>query len=185
MDIVFNSERHEYRTPSGVLVPNVTSILKGAGLIDDTWFTDYARTRGQAVHLATALYDRGELDETSVDGRITGYLDAWVRFKSDSGFQPHLIEEPVGNENPMYAGTLDRAGTIGEASAILDIKTGHMPAWAALQTAAYQRCKPHYRQRFGVELRENGTYRMTPFTDRNDWNVFAGALALVNWKHNA
>lgn len=181
---MLNAERHEYRTPSGVLVPNVTSILKGAGLVDDTWFTEFARERGSAVHLATALYDRDELDMDTVHPLIMGYLTAWIKFRNDSKFEPQVIEEIVYNAEMGYAGTTDRAGRMGDKWVILDIKTGAMSPVTALQLAAYQRCKPNYRTRLGVEIRENGTYRATEFNDRNDWNVFAGALALVNWKHN-
>jgi len=184
MPITFNAELHEYRTDAGVLVPGVTSILKDAGLVDTTWFTDYARERGSAAHLATALWDRGELDEDSVDDRIRGYLNAWCQFRRDSRFGPNLIEEVVYNEAMQYAGTFDRAGVIGDRAVILDIKTGAMSPVTGLQLAAYQRCKPNYRTRLGVQLKDNGTYRVTEFMDRNDWNVFAGALALVNWKHN-
>lgn len=188
MHVTFNAERHEYHDESGVLVPNVTGILKDVGLIDGKWFTDFARDRGTAVHMATAMHDEGTLDSATVDPRIEGYVAAWVLFRKESGFVPTLVEAVVANQTPRYAGTLDRAGLMGGdagKSCILDIKTGAIPAWAALQTAAYQRCRPNFRARYGIELRENGTYRLERFTNDNvDWMVFCGALALVNWKKN-
>jgi len=185
MRVTFTESDHTYRDEAGVLVPGVTGTLSDAGLIDGSeWFTEFSRNRGSMIHLATALYDRGELDMTSVDDRIVGYVNAWIAFRRDSRFEPVLIEHVVAHDNPRFAGTLDRAGVMGGKKVLLDIKTGKMPRWTALQTAAYQRCVPEYTTRCGIELRDDGTYRLHTFGDRYDWTVFAAALAVACWKMN-
>ena len=52
----FDPDTHQYWV-GGEKVLSVTQILKTCGLIDDTWYTEKGRQRGQAVHLATQLYD--------------------------------------------------------------------------------------------------------------------------------
>ena len=182
--ITFEAERHEYRDAKGVLVPSVTSILKAAGLVDDRYYTDFGRERGSAVHEATALYDRDDLDEDSIDPRIAGYLAAWRSFRVTSGFVPDSIEQIVYHQTHRYAGTFDRTGRIGERKLIVDIKTGPMLPVTGLQLAAYQQCVVGLPDRIGVEIRADGTFRVTEFKDRLDWQVFQSALAVAKWKEN-
>ena len=58
--IQFDEAAHVY-TVAGVERPSVTQILKDAGLIDTTWYTDEARQRGRAVHLAAQFLDEDDL----------------------------------------------------------------------------------------------------------------------------
>ena len=60
--LTFVPTKHRYLL-DGRVVPGVTSILKAAGYVDDTYFTEYARDRGSAAHAATHYYDEGDLDE--------------------------------------------------------------------------------------------------------------------------
>ena len=52
----FDPITHQYRL-DGERVPSVTQVLSVCGLIDDTWYTEESRQRGQAIHLATKLLD--------------------------------------------------------------------------------------------------------------------------------
>ena len=45
-------------------------------------------------------------------------------------------------------------------------------------------CYAQLYNRYAVELKGDGTYRLTSFADRKDWPVFLSALAIVNWKKN-
>ena len=53
--IKLDRETHTY-TPN---LPSVTEILRSVGLIDATWYTEEARQRGTAVHLACEYWDSG------------------------------------------------------------------------------------------------------------------------------
>lgn len=180
--VMFDPVAHRY-THDGREVPGVTSIIKAAGLVDDAWFNDYARDRGKAVHEATALDDDGILDDASVDPAIAGYIAAWRRFKSESGFQSLFIERVLFNETYRYAGTVDRIGMIGGQTWVIDFKTGEVQPWVALQTSAYAMAygKQNIR-RAGVKLSDDGTYRLKEFKDRNDYTVFLACLTVINWK---
>jgi hypothetical protein len=176
---------HVYHDEAGAVIPGVTSILREAGLIDASWFTDRACQRGRFVHEACALYDRDDLDESSLDPEIEPYVRAWIAFRKDTGFAPVLIEEIVFNEVFNYAGTLDVAGHIHGTKWILDRKSGSDNPAAHLQTAAYNECLcvPEYR-RGVIELDSDGKYKLIEHKNRNDIKVFLAALAIVNWKNN-
>lgn len=111
--ITFNAETHTYYV-DGLKIPGVTSILKGAGLIDfsmvPTDILERAFKFGTAVHLATELDDRDNLDIVSLDAPLLPYILAWRKFKQDMGCKILSIEERVYSAKYRYCGTLDRRG---------------------------------------------------------------------------
>lgn len=183
MTVQFIPETHSYIV-SGVRYPSVTQILKDEGFIDDTWFTEESRRRGNQVHLITRLYDEGTADEWEFDPAIYPYLEGWKRFLRESGFRPEIIERPYGSTVYRFAGTPDRIGILNGESAIMDIKSGAVQDWTALQTVGYEILHGRYAARFGVHLFDNGRYQLTPFTDRDDRGVFLAALSTWYWKAN-
>ena len=60
MNLTFDPVAHIYRL-DGVVVPNVTGILRDEGFVDASWFTPYAAERGTKAHRAIELYDEGDL----------------------------------------------------------------------------------------------------------------------------
>jgi hypothetical protein len=180
----FNPETHEYFF-NGRKVPSVTGILKEVGLIDGEWFTDEARERGKAVHAATELLDLDDLDLDSLHPKIEPYVRAYQKFKNDTGFKPELIEHRVFNNEYNYAGTLDRTGFFPDGDeVILDIKSGPISGWAALQISAYDYCLDKARQRMALQLKNDGTYKVKSFKGHSDLYVFFSAAVIVNWKLN-
>ena len=192
--VQFDQAAHVY-TVAGVQRPSVTQILKDAGLIDTTWYTDEARERGRAVHLATQFLDEEDLDWDTVLTQYRGYVEGWQRFKQESHFQigrdsnrklliEYILFQPVSG----YCGMLDRLGTIGTTEYLIDIKTGDPQDWHGYQLAAYSQCvpNPHSRNRMTVHLRANGSYStrehaLTAFP--YDWQVFAAAAVVWHAKH--
>jgi hypothetical protein len=210
MSVRLHLPEHAYRDDAGATWPGVTSILGGsapdgrgrrawpgvppwAGRFDavpaDT--LEYKRQVGEAVHLATALDDRGQLDDETVADVVRPYLEAWRRYRREKSFTPTLIEQTVWHPQIGYAGTLDRMGTIGRVRWLVDIKTGSESDadLAGPQTAAYleaARAMGHAEaqgivDRGTVHLREDGAYRLVPHTNRRDWNAFLAALELMNF----
>ena len=89
------------------------------------------------MHLATALFDRDDLDESTLDERLRGYLNAWIRFRSETGFKPELVEQKFHHPKLNYAGTPDRTGWIEGQYGVLDLKKMlTVPHWVGVQTAA-------------------------------------------------
>ena len=152
----FREATHEYRI-NGQPVPSVTQTLKEAGLINSTWFTPEAALRGQHVHTACALWDKGELDTCALDPVLVPYLEAWQKFRKESGVTPAIIEEPFYSLEHGFAGTPDRAWLDGKHWVIADIKSGPLPDWLTLQLAGYSILVNAFSG-MGVELRDNGSY---------------------------
>jgi hypothetical protein len=182
MDGITITEDHVYTLPSGQHPVSVTQVLSGVGIIDSTWFTAHAALRGTYVHKACELYDLGKLDLNTVDTIIEPYVSAYIQFRHDTGFVPELIEASGYNSMYDYAGTLDRAGKMNGANTLIDLKSGSLPKWVRWQTAAYQHldCVPLEFKgciRYGLQLRQEGTYRLTEgMTGRNDWAEFVSML---------
>lgn len=194
----FDPVTHTYLL-QGVQVPNVTlitdSLASYAGI--PAGVLEKARQRGEAVHYATELYDRGELDMASVPDSIMGYLNAWARFRDETGFTPFEdgIEAKVYSPTYRYAGTLDRAGTFERMKRIrpsvpvlLDLKAtytilaavepqtaGYMQAWNETRT-------PKLQRRFAVHLKKDGAYTLHECREPSDLSVFTSALTCHNWK---
>lgn len=107
-------------------VDGLTSTIKEAGLIRnyDPWYGE----RGSALHLATEFYDRGTLDESTVDPQIQGYLESWKRFRKDQNYTPTYIEHITYHPELMVGTKIDRLP-------LLDIKGGAKEAWHILQLA--------------------------------------------------
>src|SRR3954452_7906298 len=55
---------------------SVTQAIQAAGLIRSEWYTEAARQRGRAVHLAIHFDAQRDLDESSVSPLVRPYLEA-------------------------------------------------------------------------------------------------------------
>jgi len=175
-----------------MIIPGVTQVLEDVGIVDYGYLPELTRDaalkRGAAVHLATAFNDQGRLDENTVNARYLPFLDAWRKFRRDTGFAPHAIERTVYHAQFRFAGTLDREGTMGDGrEALIDIKCGTAQEWVRLQTAAYLGClpNPRTRTRLCVELSGSGRYRIIEFRNTDwaeDFNAFLSCLSVWRMK---
>lgn len=164
----FDAESHIYRI-NGRLVPNVTRVL--ADLLPGFRASDWYLQRGRAVHAAAAFVAKGIPFEH--DPRIVGQVEAARRFFRE--VQPEVveIERPVYSAKYLYAGTPDLLAIIAKRPVIVDYKSYLVPS-ALYQCAAYALALPgkvHYG--VGVELHEDGQYRMSEIYDlrsyKNEW----------------
>lgn len=179
------SENHVYTIDGKeCLFPSVTEVLSKTGFIDSRWFTEYARQRGTFVHDIVSWYLLKELDADSVDPALQGYFDAWVAFEKDTGFTCFETEHPKININYGYVGKPDLMGTMGKHFCVIDVKTGQIMPWTALQLAGYEMLYDMPKKRFALHLKENGKYSLKEFTDRKDKNIFLAALSCYHWQQN-
>lgn len=188
-ELVLNPASHTY-TRGGIVVPGISEILKSVGMVDDRWFTEYSRDRGTGAHLACQFYDEGDLDESSVDPAIRPYLEAWKKFRTESGFIPELIEKKLYHSGYCYAGTEDRYGLFNASRDVVEIKTGMISAVTGLQLAAQELLLRdngfEVHRRFAVQIKADGKYKLTEYTDPWDKNVFISCVSAHNFKiqHN-
>lgn len=193
----YDPVKHLY-TIEGTPIPSVTQVIKATGLIDDTYFTEDARDRGKAVHLACEYHDKDVLDESSVHEDIRPYLEAYKAFLSESRYKPVVIEASGVCQVYYFGGTVDRIGILNDCIALIDIKSGAIQSWAALQTAAYERLYltgafgdfPDLQnhkcelRRYSLQLKNNGRYSLLRQTSHEDWLDFAAARRLYRFYQN-
>lgn len=199
----FDEELHQYKL-DGVVIPSVTQVLQGVGIIDLSGIPanrlEAARLFGIAAHKATALSDKGTLDEENLDKNLRPYLEGWKLFRQEYGFTPDLIERAVYSEIYRVAGTPDRIGKwrIDSSIIIPDIKTGFALSSAnAIQLAGYElifrdnlykfiftkALKSKIKiKRLSVLLNDKGRYKIQEYKNKNDTNVFLSALSVYNFK---
>ena len=144
------------------------------------------RQIGVAVHRACELDDLGDLDESSVDGEIMGYLEALRSFARHHNPTWTAIEEIVFNPVHRYAGTLDGIAIIDGERVLIDRKTGAFMPSHGPQLSAYLEAAglPKPTPRWCVLLRDDGAYRVhkvaTPHAE--DFAVFVACLVLHRYR---
>lgn len=140
---------------------SVTEVIQAFGIIRESNDSEWYMERGSAIHLATEYYDMGTLDESDLDPQLVGYLEAWKKYRADTGYNPKYIEKPLLHSIFGYCGKLDRDG--------LDIKSGAPAKWHILQAAAYNELEIDSKLKLDsgfhtVYLQENGSYKVKLYT---------------------
>ena len=186
--LTFDPDKHEYRW-NNVIVPSVTQIL--SPMLDFSMVNPEVLKRAQelgtAVHRATELYDKDDLDIDSLSDELKPYLSGWIRFKNECSFEPATIESRLFHPLHGYSGTSDRTGLVRGRMAVLDIKKMATPGPViGMQLSAYQALHsldgPKILDRYALGLRPDGTYRMVPYKDPLDFPAFLSLLTLRNWR---
>lgn len=194
-NIKLDEKYHQYLV-NGHYYDSVTSILKTMGLYDcygrvpDQELMAAKMKKGKAVHRATELFDKDELDETTLHPTLIPYLEAWKKFKAT--FQPtwYHIEAGVASVKYTYAGTIDRVGLIKGTPWIIDIKASEstIPA-TKLQLAGYDIAyhemvgeKGTYKRAAVLLSGKTGDYNFIPYESTFDYNAFLGMLQFYFWK---
>lgn len=178
-------ETHTYYLGEKVL-PSVTQILDDVGIIDSNKFCkdEFYLDRGHAIHSATDLIDKGQLDRRSLDKRIKGYVAAYEAFKKDTGFEVMASEIAAYSKTYKYAGTSDKIGLLYGNKSMIDLKSNDVPGWCGIQLSGYCELFPgKMYERFGLGLKEDGSYRLRQFDNFRDRTVFLAALNVYNYKH--
>ena len=168
----------------------VTQVLKSAGLLPPMDFIEPVYLEwGQAIHEVVEAYDLGTLKSCAnvihptTGEKAEGSLEAWIKFRKDTGFVPSLIEHQLENVAYKVRGRVDRTGLFPDGKMTLgDIKSGPVAPWTAIQTAAYAWFfGPVKFRRWGLELKTNGTYKLTWFDNFRDRDIWLAALTCACW----
>jgi hypothetical protein len=184
--IEFFEKTHTYIV-DGKETPSVTTVLNrlnNYSYIDKDVLARAAKF-GTAVHKATELYDKNELDIDTLDAALLPYVEGWDLFLQD--YKPDFLEIEYRISSVYgYAGTLDRYAKIKDYRATIDIKSGStIPKTTGLQLAAYQQGLiedgKQSERRFAVHLKPFD-YKVINYKDITDFTVFNSALTLHKWE---
>lgn len=159
----FDEVNHVY-TLGDVEIPSVTQLMSKFEIVDTKWYDLQASIRGRHVHTATEYYDEGDLDIQSLDPIVKPFVDAYIKFRKELKLEYLLSEKQMVDHVNLFAGTLDRLAIINGKIALIDIKSGSMPKWVAIQLEGYRRLLKAMGLQTPVEfyalvLRKDGTYR--------------------------
>lgn len=178
----FDPEKHIY-TLNGRRFPSVTEIVGdvvGTPMYGTEWHID----RGSKIHRAIALYLKGTLDESSLDERIRGRVEAAKKAIKELGIVPRFFETPMFHPALKFAGMPDLYTTDDD---VMDWKSSHSPA-TEIQLGGYSLLignENHgHRPKRCVEivLHENGQYTPTFYKPNRCIGLFLAALTIYQWK---
>jgi hypothetical protein len=177
----YSDTQHRYFV-DGRELPSVTTVLDSAGKISPFCKDEEARFRGSKVHEICAVDDMIRYDMRKVPIDLRGYLRAWRRFRSETGFAPIAIEYRVDHLGFGYSGRFDRLGSVPgrKLLTLLDIKTsktGAIADYVRLQLAAYALAfdQKAIFERLTVSLMPTGQFKCQScpidnfYTDRSEW----------------
>ena len=189
-DLQYLEDQHEYWL-SGKKMQSVTGILRDVG-IADVWkgAGDYKMYLGSVVHEAIHYLNKGTLDWDSVDQRALGYVRAYESFLSRGSFVVKNSEKPRCEPIMQFGGRPDVDGLYNGKPAIIDYKTGLLPKWVKIQLAGYcvlmqnKNISPYDIKRIGLELHEDGSYKVEVYRDVHDIDIFYAAYSVANWVRN-
>ncbi len=186
----------------GVRVPSVTEILYICGLTDMSGIPDdvleAARLRGEEVHSWCEMLDKGDVTPNDApDSSIAGYVEAYIRFKVEAGFEVIHNEHPFVNERDRYAGMIDRVAyrrnlkqsarrfvTDLKCVALVSAATCHQVTGYAHGMDVCGGWPPGAHGRESLQLRRDGTYRLKQYCRRDDYHDWAACVRLAHWKLN-
>lgn len=193
----FDAAKHLYHNAEGLVVPSVTQALKASGLINfdhvPPRVLERKRQLGTLVHQAAALYDQGvPYVEIEMPDIVAQYLEGYIMFRTDTGFTPSLIEEAQLGAifGMVYGMTPDRAGMLNDEMHVIELKCGAAadPAWgvqlAAYVTGKFDRAANVKRAALQLGPDFSRGYKLHPYDDRSDFQVWQCSLALTIWQQN-
>lgn len=174
-------------------LPRVTEILKVAGLLDFSHVPDQvmipAQDFGTAFHLARHFWDMETLDEESLSEPLIPYLEGYKSFKKTFGFtvKPDESERQLVSVKYGFKGTPDLWPIIQGKRTLIDTKTStSMYPATEIQTAAYDILLEEngikVKRRWGLQLKEDGTYKIEPYKEVSDRATFLNCLGVYNYK---
>lgn len=199
----FSEGSHQYKNSAGIVRPSTTQILESVGLTDldgvpgDT--LERKRALGDAVHFATAIIDRHkffggpELDWDTVHESTVPYIVAYESMMRETGFIPEEVEHPgIFSLNGMeYGFTRDRVGRFPGLGhkVVLELKCSYKEEYAwRVQLSSYALTVPkqsgEHVARFACQLKPDTRFKLYPYENPRDIDVFQWALALTYTKIN-
>jgi hypothetical protein len=175
MAFVYDRETRRH-TVDGERVPSVTEVISGLGWLPTEYYTRQAAIRGVRVHSATVLLEGPGLKWESLKRiskalgeDIEPYVRAYDKFLVREKWESSQIEVPLASEVYRFVGCPDRIHKSGRRG--LDLKTGSWSKMWKYQMGGYYVLTGVEAWDI-LELRPDGTYRVTPIDAAQYGNKF-------------
>jgi hypothetical protein len=181
---IFYPVGHIYEMPDGTRLDSVTQILKSElGLWQ--YGNNEAAERGTDLHKLCQFLDEGRLDFSKVKKDYRPYVASYFQAKED--LKINIVQNEIARYHGIYlfAGTLDKVGTVDGKPYIFDLKTGAKNKSYKWQLAAYRHL---FAQETGelwpamcLYVSPDG-YSVDIHDDENDWLEFLALMSAFNVK---
>jgi len=163
--------------------PSATQILKASGYYDEYVGNNSGpMQRGRLVVAAChILGQKKELEPAWCDRHpeCLPYLDVYRIFLSQHRVQLLHFEREFRCEEERFVTHPDQVMLLDDVEADVEIKTGALKLWVALQTAAQVLAIGKRMKRFGLELIPGARPKLIPFPDPRDLDEFR--IKARNW----
>jgi len=197
-DWVYDRKKGISTDPCGREYISVTTALKEIGLSpqypDRAFFNAWRGTKThKAIEKLLTTHDDEEIKKIfasldDVNGR--GFLAAFMKFLRESKAEPIVDSQGVLSERKIwhphgFAGTFDLAVKLNGHVAMIDVKTGVPMAFHGPQLFGYLLglwSETQGIRRYGLYLKQDGTYKLKPYEDEADGAVFLSAVVVAQWK---
>lgn len=144
---------------------SATELLHAVGLIDDRFYTEESRERGQRCHVGMQLLAQGRLDWGSVDPVDEGYLRSGELLLRYTGWTARLTEQQRYDKQLNVCGTFDADF---DSNILADWKTGAPQKWHEIQLGFYYRLNGEKGKLAGIYLQEDGSTAKVKFYNAHD-----------------
>jgi hypothetical protein len=162
--------------------PSTTGVLKFFGFgseyaLGNPMSVEQAMQRGRLVTRACELIAMGEPFKEGWEAQhleCAPYLDAYRKFFREHCFRLLEAETEYRCEAHRFVSHPDQVGFLDNFGPTdLELKSGSMPSWCPLQTGGQVLAMgdPKIR-RFGLQLKDDGTYKLFPHEDFRDIDRF-------------
>jgi hypothetical protein len=162
--------------------PSTTEILRYFGLMADyeQFGNEDALRRGRLVTAGCHILGAGNSDQQweSRHPECHPYLDAYRRFLREHHFELLAAEQEYRSSVHRFISHPDQIGKLdGFGMTNLELKSGSMPKCCPLQTGGQVLAMGHPAiRRFGLLLKNDGSYQLFPHDDFRDIDRFAAMI---------
>ena len=185
--LTFEEEKHQYFLDDS-LIPSVSEILKPIheriyGKVSSKVLKEAAE-RGTKIHRAIEFMSKYDLKK--FDEEISGYLEAYKKFRSDYPTWELLHSEfRTYHKSLLYGMTIDEVYKTEKGIVLLDIKTTnetYLNSWS-VQLSAYKAGYESQHEKviktYILKLMDNGEYQL--FEACDNFSVFLSCLEIYRF----
>src|SRR5207302_2023083 len=167
-------------------VMGATDAMRLSGIMDgQTWGSDYDLWCGRARHKAVELWVKNTLDLATLHPDIQPSLEAFLKFQSETGFQPTHSEYKVWNPVYQVATRIDLLGEFPDGQqGIVELKSGTVSKTAAIQTAIQDILMgaQRTRKRYGLSIPKTGRPNVALYGNRDDYSIAISVMNIAHWR---
>ena len=185
--LTFEEEKHQYFLDDS-LIPSVSEILKPIheriyGKINPKVLKK-AVERGTKIHIAIEFLSKYKLSK--FDGEISGYLEAYKKFRGDyTTWQLLHSEYRTYHKSLLYGMTIDEVYKTEKGIVLLDLKTTsemYLNTWS-VQLSAYKSGYESQHEKviktYILKLMGDGEYQLFELSDK--FSVFLSCLEIYRF----